>query len=84
VDGFSNDYKKHLILSHAYGPDIGPWVGIYSVLAINDRSVLYSGLHGIVTGTYSSPEIALAVASEHARRRVDDFLVQRAVAAMAR
>lgn len=78
MDNFRNDHKGHMIFSHAFGPDTGPCVGTYSVLAVNDQSVLYSVLHGIATGTYPSIEIATAVASEQARQRIDDFLLQRA------
>ena len=76
MDNFHIDHKGHMIFSHAYGPDTGPCVGTYSVLAINKQSVLYSVLHGITTGTYPSIEIATAVASEQARQRIDEFLAQ--------
>lgn len=76
MDGFDNEYMGHMIFFHASGPDAGPWVGNYSVLATNDQSELYSVLHGIATGTFSSIELATSAASTQARQRLDDFLAQ--------
>ena len=76
MDEFRN-YRGHMILAHATGPDVGPWVSNYSVLAVNEHSELYSVLHGVVTGTFSSIEIATTVATAQARQRTDDFLAKR-------
>lgn len=77
MDGFSNEYKRHMIYTHVLGPETGPWVANYSVLAINDQSELYSVLHGTATGAFSSFDVATSAASEQARQRIEDFLVQR-------
>lgn len=78
MDSFRNDHKGHMIFSDTSGPDSGPWVGSYTVWALNDRALPYSVLTGIAVGTSVSMKFASAVASEQARGRIDDMLEQRA------
>lgn len=74
---FRDDYKGHMIYAHASGPDSGPWVGLYTVWALNGHSDATSVLHGSVEGSYSSIKFACSVAREQAKRRIDVLLSQR-------
>jgi len=74
MDGFRDDHKGYMILTHASGPDSGPWVGTYTVLAQNGRTQLYSVLQGIAVGTSVSMNFATAVSLEQAKQRIDDLL----------
>ncbi len=77
MDGFREDHKGHMIYTHASGPESGPWVGLYTVWALNSHSDPTSVLHGAAVGTYFSIKFACSVAWEQAKRRIDDLLEQR-------
>ena len=73
MDSFRDDHKGYMILAHASGPESGPWVGAYTVLAQYGPTQLYSVLQGIAVGTTVSMNFATAVALEQAKQRIDGF-----------
>jgi hypothetical protein len=73
---FRDDHKGHMIYTHASGPDSGPWVGLYTVWALNGNTDPTSVLHGSAEGSYSSIKFACAVARNEAERRIDVLLLQ--------
>jgi hypothetical protein len=77
MDGFRDDHKGHMIFAHASGPESGPWVGLYTVWALNGHADLTSVLHGTAQGTFASIKFATAVAWKQAVRQIDSLLAQR-------
>jgi hypothetical protein len=76
MDDFRDDYKGHMIFVQASGPESGPWVGIYSIWALDRDSELNCVLHGSADGSYETKKFASAVAENCARQRIDALLVQ--------
>jgi len=86
MDSFRDDYKGHMIFTHASGPQSGPWVGSFSAWSI-DKDGLYECVsQSIASDSCHSEKFAERVALTDAKKRIDKLLApaQAAAAAIAR
>jgi len=74
MDLFRDDYKGHMICTHASGPESGPWVGSFSVWSVDEAGEYSCVSQSSPSDAYHSKKFADRVAATEAKRRIDSLL----------